>query len=61
MMIDLQVLMQEKERRSFANAIVAGMSMHPPSGGLRDPRVYLRNRLLRRDQEQRTRGRIRER
>ena len=37
------------------------MSMHPPSGGLKAPRVYLRNRLLRRDRERRTRERVRER
>ena len=40
---------------------VAGMSMHPPSGRAKAPRVYLRNRLLRRDRERKTRASVRER
>ena len=37
------------------------MSMHPPSGRAKAPRVYLRNRLLRRDRERKTRDHVRER
>ena len=37
------------------------MSMHPPSGRAKAPRVYLRNRLLRRDRERKTRESVRER
>ena len=39
--VDLEALMHEKERRLFADAIVAGMSMHPPSERPRATRVYL--------------------
>ena len=49
-----------KEQRLSADTTVAAMSMHPPSGGPKAPRVYLRNRLLRRDRERRTRDRVRE-
>ena len=56
----LEALTQAKETTS-ADTTEAGMSMHPPSGGLKAPRVYLRNRLLRRDRERRTRERVRER
>ena len=49
--VDLEALMHEKERKTSANATVAGMSMHPPSGRPRAARVYLCNRLLRRDRE----------
>ena len=59
--IDLEALACMKERRLPANTTVAGMSMHPPSGGLKAPRVYLRNRLLRRGRERRTRDYVRER
>ena len=45
-MIDLEALTREKDQRLFADATVAVMSMHPPSGGPKAPRVYLRNRLL---------------
>ena len=34
---DLEALMRMKERRLFANTNAAGMSMHPPSGGLKSP------------------------
>ena len=44
--VDLEALTREKERRSSADVTVAGMSMHPPSGGQKAPRLYLRNRLL---------------
>ena len=58
--VDLVALAREKEQRS-ADPTVAGMSMHPPSGRAHAPRVYLRNRLLRRDRERRTRASVRER
>ena len=61
MTVSLEALTQEKEVRTSADATVAGMSMHPPSGRAKAPRVYLRNRLLRRDRERRTRERVRER
>ena len=60
-MIDLEALMQEKERRSSTDATMAGMSMHPPNGGLKAPQAYRWNHLLRRDCERRTRECIRER
>ena len=59
--VDLEVLTRRKDQRSSADTTVAGMSMHPPSGGPKAPRVYLRNRLLRRDRERRARDRVRER
>ena len=59
--VDLEALTREKERKTSANATVAGMSMHPRSGRPRATRVYLRNRLLRRDRERNTRDRVRER
>ena len=37
------------------------MSMHQPSAGPKAPRVYLRNRLLRRERERKTRDSVRER
>ena len=58
--VDLVALARVKEQRS-ADPTVAGMSMHPPSGRAHAPRVYLRNRLLRRDRERRTRASVRER
>ena len=61
MTVDLEALTREKERKTSADATVAGMSMHPPSGRPRAARVYLRNRLLRRDRERKTRDRVRER
>ena len=39
---------------------VVAMSMHPPSGGPKAPRVYLRNRFLRRECERRARDCVRE-
>ena len=59
--VSLAALTREKEIRTSADATEAGMSMHPPSGRAKAPRVYLRNRLLRRDIERRTRERVRER
>ena len=44
--IDLEALMRERDQRLSADAIVAAISMHPPSGGPKAPRVYLRDRLL---------------
>ena len=61
MTVDLEALMCKKEQRLSADTTVAGMSMHPPSGRPRATRVYLRNRLLRRDRERRARDRVRER
>ena len=61
MTVSLEALAREKEVRTSADATVAGMSMHPPSGRAKAPRVYLRNRLLRRDRERKTRDRVRER
>ena len=61
MTFSLVALTREKEIRTSADATVAGMSMHPPSGRAKAPRVYLRNRLLWRDRERRTRERVRER
>ena len=58
--VDLVALAREKEQRS-ADPTVAEMSMHPPSGRAHAPRVYLRNRLLRRDRERKTRASVRER
>ena len=59
--VDLEALTREKEIRTSADATVAGMSMHPPSGRAKAPRVYLRNRLLQRDRERKARDRVRER
>ena len=47
-MIDLEALTQAKEQTP-AGVTEAKMSMHLPSAGRKAPRVYLRNRLLRRD------------
>ena len=59
-MIDLEALMRKKDQ-TFADVTEAKMSMHLPSAGPKAPRVYLRNRLLRRDREHRTRDSVRER
>ena len=59
--VDLEALACEKERKTSADATVAGMSMHPPGGRPRAARVYLHNRLLWRDRERKTRDRVRER
>ena len=61
MTVDLEALTRVKERKTFTDAIAAGMSMHPPSGRPKATRVYLHNRLLRRDRERKTRERVRER
>ena len=58
--VDLEALTRVKERKTSADATVAGMSMHPPSGGPWAARVYLCNRLLRRDRERKARDRVRE-
>ena len=59
--IDLEALMRRRDQRLSADTTVAGMSMRPPSGGPKAPRVYLRNRLLRRERERRAHDRVRER
>ena len=56
----LEALTRAKETKSV-DTTEAGMSMHPPSGGPKAPRVYLHNRLLWRDRERKTRDRVRER
>ena len=61
MAVDLEALARESRNRLSVDTIVAGMSMHPPSGRPRATRVYLRNRLLRRDRERKTRDCVRER
>ena len=58
--VDLEALMREREQRLCADTTVAGMSMHPPSGRPRAARVYLWNRLLWREREQRTCDRVKE-
>ena len=60
MTVDLEALMRRKERLSV-DTTVAGMSMHPPNGRPWATRVYLRNRLPRRDRERRAHDRVRER
>ena len=59
--IDLEALARKRRIRLSADTTVAAMSMHPPSGRPRATRVYLRNRLLRRERERRARDRVRER
>ena len=59
-MIDLEALTRAKDQTS-ADVTEAKVSMHLPSAGPKAPRVYLRNRLLRRDRERRTRDSVRER
>ena len=59
--IDLEALTRKRDQRLSPDTTVAAMSMHPPSGGPRAPRVYLRNRLLWREKERRTRDHVRER
>ena len=61
MTIDLEALTHKREQRLSTDTTVAGMSMHPPSGRPQATRVYLRNRLLRRDKERRARDRVKER
>ena len=60
MTVDLEALMRGKERIMFANTTAAGLSMQPPSGRPWATRVYLRNKLLWRERERRTRDRVRE-
>ena len=59
--VDLEALRHERRNRLFADTTAAAMSMHPPGGRPRATRVYLRNRLLWREQERTTRDCIRER
>ena len=59
MTVDLAALMCRKEELS-ADTIVVEMSMHPPSGGPKAPRVSVHNRLLWREKEWRTSDRVRE-
>ena len=61
MTIDLEALTHKRRRLLSADTTMAAMSMHPPRGGPKAPRVYLRNRLLRRDKERRACDRVRER
>ena len=58
--VSLEALAHEKEKTS-ADATEAHLTTCMPSGGLKAPRVYLRNRLLRRDRERKARERARER
>ena len=58
--VNLEALVRGKEKTS-ADATETRMSKHLSSGGLKAPRVYLRNRLLRRDRERKARDRARER
>ena len=59
--VDLVALTRRKEKTP-AGVTEAKMSMHQPSAGPKAPRVYLRNRLLRRDREKGgTRDSVRER
>ena len=59
--VDLEALTRKRDQRLSADTTEAGMSMHPPIGGPKAPRVYLRNRLLWREHERRARERVRER
>ena len=60
MTVDLEDLTRVKERRTSTDATAARMTMHPPSERPKATRVYLRNRLLRRDRKRKTRERVRE-
>ena len=59
-MVSLEALTRSRNDLS-ADTTEAGMFMHSPSGRAKAPRVYLRNRLLRRDRERKTRASIIER
>ena len=59
--IDLGALTCKRRSLLSTDTTVAVMSMHPPSGGPKAPRVYLWNRLLWRDRERRARDGVRER
>ena len=61
MIVDLEALTQVKERKLSAGITAAAMSMHLPSGRPRATRVYLPNRLLRRNRERRACDCVRER
>ena len=61
MIVDLEALTHRKERILSTNTIVAEMSRHSPSGRPKAARVYVQNRLLRRERERRTRDHVRER
>ena len=58
--VSLEALTQRKEQTP-AGVTVAGICQHPPSAGPKAQRVYLRNRLLRRENERKTRESVRER
>ena len=60
MIVSLEALTRSRNDLS-AGTTVARMSMHPPNGGPKAPRAYLRNRLLQRDRERRARECVRER
>ena len=60
-MVNVEALAQSKEEKTSADAAMARISANPPSGKSGKTRVYLRNRLLRRDKERETRACIRER
>ena len=60
MTVSLEALTQSRTDLS-ADTTEAEMSMHPPSGRAKAPRVYLHNRLLRRDRERKARECVRER
>ena len=49
-----------KEKKTFANATMGGMSMHSPSGRPKATRVYLCNRLLQRNRERKNREHVRQ-
>ena len=59
--VNMEALTQKKDRKSSADATVAGISIHPPSGRPRAARVYLQNRLQRRENERRPHESVRER
>ena len=44
--VDLEALMQEKEKRLSTDTTEAGMSVHPPRGRSKATRVFVQNRLL---------------
>ena len=60
MMIDLETLMQAKERRLSVNTTAAEMSMYPTSGRPKTTQVFVHNSLLQRDRERKTHERVRE-
>ena len=60
MIARLEALTQRKEQTP-AGVTAAGICQHPPSAGPKAQRVYLRNRLMRRENERKTRESVRER